>query len=47
MKRNGEAVDASAWGVAIPVDPGPQRIEATAPGRAPWSATMRADGGSS
>lgn len=40
LRRDGEPVDQSAWANAVPVDPGPHRIEATAPGRKPWSTTL-------
>jgi hypothetical protein len=33
----GREIGSAVWGVAIPVDPGPVRIEASAPSRAPWS----------
>jgi hypothetical protein len=34
---NGVTLTASAWNEAFPVDPGPQRIEVSAPRRLPWS----------
>jgi hypothetical protein len=37
VARDGLAVGAAAWGVAVPVDPGPHRVEATAPDRQSWS----------
>lgn len=37
VRRNGKAVINALWGSAFPVDPGPQLIEVTAPGRARWS----------
>lgn len=37
ITRNGEAVPAAAWSVAVPVDPGEQKIAAAAPGYAPWT----------
>lgn len=40
VKRDGEAVDAAALGVAIPVDPGKHVIEASAPGKRTWSTTV-------
>lgn len=36
VRRNGVIVGEPAWGEALPVDPGEQRIEATAPGKLPW-----------
>jgi serine/threonine-protein kinase len=35
-----EALARATWGVALPIDPGAYRVEATAPGRAPWSAAI-------
>ncbi len=40
VRRNGKVVDASLFGSAIPVDPGPQSIEVTAPGKLPWRSTI-------
>lgn len=40
VKRDGVPVDAQAWGLALPVDPGPHVIEAEAPGKKPWSSTI-------
>jgi serine/threonine-protein kinase len=37
VTRNGQAVPGGAYGVALPSDPGEQRIEARAPGRITWS----------
>ncbi len=36
VTRNGTVVTSGVWGVAIPVDPGSQRLEARAPGYEPW-----------
>lgn len=47
IKRDGEAVDATMLGVAIPVDPGAHVVEVTAPGKAPWSTTVQAAQGTS
>jgi hypothetical protein len=38
--RDGIAVGAAAWRVAVPVDPGPHVIEASAPGRVAWKITV-------
>jgi hypothetical protein len=40
VQRDGIDVGEAAWGVAVPVDPGDHRIEASAPGRKPWSTTV-------
>jgi len=45
VKRNGNGVPASLWGVAVPVDPGEYFIEAHAPGRKSWSARVKAEPG--
>jgi hypothetical protein len=36
LTRNGVPVPEGLWGASIPVDPGAQHVEATAPGRKPW-----------
>jgi hypothetical protein len=36
LRENGVALPESSWGAAIPVDPGPHVIEASAPGHLPW-----------
>jgi serine/threonine-protein kinase len=40
ITRNGNAVPAAAWGAPVPVDPGEQKLEASAPGYAPWSLSV-------
>ena len=37
VKRSGITIDAAAWGSALPVDPGKHLIEASAPGKKPFS----------
>ncbi len=37
VKRNGTLVGSASFGVSVAVDPGPQLIEASAPGRHTWS----------
>jgi serine/threonine-protein kinase len=37
IRRNGTPVAREAWAQPMPVDPGAQVIEATAPGKKPWS----------
>lgn len=36
LRQNGAPLTRATWGVAAPVDPGEQVVEATAPGRRPW-----------
>lgn len=40
VRRDGVAVQSAELGSAIPVDPGDHLIEASAPGRQPWSSTI-------
>jgi hypothetical protein len=40
VRRDGTAVPREAWGRGMPVDPGRHVVEATAPGKRPWSATI-------
>jgi len=42
---NGVTIPSASWDTSIPVDPGPQRVEATAPGRRPWWTTVEAQKG--
>jgi hypothetical protein len=44
VKRGGVTVDAAAFGSALPVDPGAYRIEATAPGKRPFSTEVSTGG---
>ena len=37
VTRDGVAMGSAAWGVEIPVDPGPHELRVTAPGRTPWA----------
>lgn len=37
VRRNGTILDATLWDMAIPVDPGPQLIDARAQGKQSWS----------
>jgi len=39
IERDGVPVAAPAWGIAVPVDPGPHAVTAHAPGRKSWSAS--------
>jgi hypothetical protein len=45
VRRDGQLVQPEVWGVAVPVDAGDHRIEARAPGRAPWSSTVHTSDG--
>jgi hypothetical protein len=44
VKRNGTIVHEGLWGAAVPVDQGPQAIEASAPGKLPWQSQVQATG---
>lgn len=44
VKRNGAVLDAGAWGVPLPVDPGRHVIEAMAPGKKPFSQEVQTAG---
>jgi hypothetical protein len=37
VKRDGTVIHKALWGTPVPLDPGEHTIEATAPGRKPWS----------
>ena len=45
VKRDGAAVSATQWGLALPVDPGPHGFVATAPGRRTWHKTVEVSAG--
>ncbi|MGD0529566.1 MAG: hypothetical protein ABSE49_30790 [Polyangiaceae bacterium] len=40
VTRDGTVVGASEWGTPLPLDPGPHTVEAAAPGKSPWSASV-------
>jgi hypothetical protein len=40
IRRDGAVVEPKTWGAPLPVDPGPHEVEATAPGRKPWSSKV-------
>jgi len=44
VKRDGLALTKSQYGVALPVDPIPHVVEATAPGKQPWRTTVTISG---
>jgi hypothetical protein len=41
LKRDGAAIDRALWGTAVPVDPGPTTIEASAAGKRTWTKTVQ------
>ena len=45
VKRDGIDIGSPAWGMPVPVDPGPHRISATATGRGTWETTITATEG--
>lgn len=45
IRRNGAPVAKELWGSAVPVDPGSYVIEASAPGKKPWSTTYEVPAG--
>ena len=45
VRRDAEDVGSAQWGVPLPVDPGPHRIGASAPGKQPWTTTVEAKEG--
>jgi hypothetical protein len=44
VRRDGVSVDPAELGTPIPVDPGPHQVEASAPGKAPWSTKVQVTG---
>lgn len=44
IKRNGIVVGQAQWDTAVPVDAGTYAIEATAPGKRPWTGTVTVEG---
>lgn len=42
IRRDGVLVGPGEWDVAVPVDPGAHRVEASAPGKRPWAAPVTA-----
>ena len=44
VMRNGVAVGQAQWGLALPIDGGEHRLEASAPGMRPWSKTISVAG---
>jgi len=44
VSRDGTVVGAAAWATPIPADPGTHSVEASAPGRLPWSTSVNVTG---
>jgi hypothetical protein len=44
VERDGVPLAAPAWSTAVPVDPGPHLVTASAPGRRPWSLSLQVGG---
>jgi hypothetical protein len=44
VKRGGVVIDAAAWGSPLPVDPGKHLLEASAPGKVPFSLEVASGG---
>jgi hypothetical protein len=42
VQRDGQPIATSLYGVEVPIDPGEHRVDARAPGKLPWSQTVRA-----
>jgi hypothetical protein len=40
VQRDGVALEAPAWSTAVPIDPGPHAVAASAPGRIAWATTV-------
>ncbi|WP_433932647.1 hypothetical protein AB3662_00600 [Sorangium cellulosum] len=43
VRRNGQEVSPVLWGTPVPVNPGTYTLEASAPGRLPWSGVVTVD----
>lgn len=41
LTLDGDPIARPVWGTALPVDPGEHRVEAKAPGKKPWGATVK------
>jgi hypothetical protein len=46
LRRDGVPVGSEQWGVAVPIDPGPHALEASAPGKKTWRARVEIGTGS-
>jgi hypothetical protein len=47
LKLNGVAIPRATWDAALPVDPGRQKLEASAPGRVTWTGSVEVPDGPS
>jgi hypothetical protein len=47
LRMNDVVVPRASWGLEVPVDPGPQRLRLSAPGRRPWVGTVTVEKGPS
>jgi hypothetical protein len=45
LKLNGVSIPRATWDLAVPVDPGRQKLEASAPGRITWTGTVEVPDG--
>jgi serine/threonine-protein kinase len=45
VKRGNQRIEASVYGVPLPVDPAEYRVEVTAPGYEPWSTSVKVEAG--
>jgi hypothetical protein len=45
VKRGSQRIDASVYGVPLPVDPADYHVEVTAPGYEPWSTSVKVEAG--
>ncbi len=45
VRRDGVSLAQSAWGTALPVDPGSHEVVSSAPGRRTWSTKLQVDAG--
>ena len=43
VKRDGAVVSPALWGTSVPLDPGPHKVSASAPGKEPWEVTVQLD----
>lgn len=43
VKRDGNPISKALWGTPVPLDPGEHTVEASAPGKKPWSQKIKLD----